>query len=69
MNNLEIDWDKELHWTKQPVMASKVEGMLHVFGLDYPETMDWMFMIRAGLDEPIGIADTLPALGEEIANV
>jgi hypothetical protein len=69
MNNLEIDWDKELHWTKQPVMASKVEGMLHVFGLDYPESMNWMFMIRVGLDEPIGIADTLPALGEEIANV
>ena len=69
MNDLQIDWDKELHWTKQPVMASKVEGMLHIFGLDYPEKKDWRFIKRAGLDEPLGISDISPALGEEITNV
>ena len=69
MNNLQIDWEEELHWTKQPVMASKVEGMLHVFGLDYPENKDWFWVKRAGMDEPLGISDIAPALGEEIANV
>jgi hypothetical protein len=69
LDDLEIDLDKELHWTKQPVMASKVEGMLHVFGLDYPETKDWWWVKRMGMDEPLGIADTSTASGEKIKNV
>jgi len=67
--NLEIDWDKELHWTKQPVMASKVEGMLHIFGLDYPEKKDWRWIEREGLDAPMGIADSYPITDEEVKNV
>jgi len=68
-DGIKIDWDQELHWTKQPVMATKVEGMLHVFGLDYPETKDWWWMKREGLDEPMGIADSYPTSNEEVKNV
>ena len=67
--NFEIDWDKELHWTKQPVMASKVEGMLHIFGLDYPEKKDWWWIEREGLDAPMGIAESFPITDEEVKNV
>lgn len=68
-DGLEIDWDQDLHWTKHPVMATKVEGMLHIFGLDYPETKDWSCMKREGLDEPMGIADSYPTSNEEVKNV
>jgi hypothetical protein len=68
-DDLEIDWDKELHWTKQPVMASKVEGMLHIFGLDYPEKRDWRWIKREGLDAPMGIAEGYPITDEEVKNV
>lgn len=68
-DDLEIDWDQELHSTKQPVMATKVQGMLHIFGLDYPETKDWMELKRKGIDKPVGMADHYPTSDEEIANV
>ena len=68
-DDLNIDWDQELHWTKQPVMATKVEGMLHIFGLDYPETKDWSWFKREGLDGPMGIADSHPITDEGVNNV
>ncbi len=57
IDNPEIDWDRndEIQWTKQPVMARKVEGMLQVFGLFYPETKNWSFMVKEGLDFAVGI--------------
>lgn len=52
-----IDWDKnqEFEWTRQPVMAKKVEGMLQVMGLIYPETKEWKFMVKEGLDFAVGV--------------
>lgn len=52
-----IDWDKneEIEWTRQPVMARKVEGMLQVMGLFYPETKEWKFIEKEGLDFAVGV--------------
>ena len=36
-------------------MAGKVEGMLQVMGLIYPETKEWKFMVKAGLDFAVGV--------------
>lgn len=68
LDDLNIDWDQDLHWTKQPVMASKVEGMLHAFGLDYPESKEWFWMRRAGLESPMGVAE-FSTSDEEVKNV
>jgi hypothetical protein len=53
-----IDWDKnqEIEWTRQPVMAKKVEGMLQVMGLFYPETKAWKFVVKEGLDFAVGVS-------------
>lgn len=52
-----IDWEKnkEVEWTRQPVMARKVEGMLQVMGLFHPETKDWKFMVKEGVDFAVGV--------------
>jgi hypothetical protein len=57
IDDCKIDWNRndEIHWTRQPVMAKKVEGILQVFGLFYPETKKWKSMVKEGLDFPVGI--------------
>ena len=69
LDKLEIDCDKEMHWTRQPVMASKVELMLHIFGLNYPEERNWKVLKREGIDSPVGIASEYPSSDKEKINV